>query len=120
MGGGDIGDADDYVAKGKWYPSAAQKVKALIRAGPEPGKGDDPLWCVICRKRFNSHGVFNGHLSGKEQHSAGVALPPRKSRGSIHRAAPADGFAPLAAQVKNTSAPCVRKAKTWRLTPSSR
>ena len=29
-------------------------------------KGPDPLWCVVCRKRFASQGVFDSHLTGKK------------------------------------------------------
>jgi hypothetical protein len=65
MGGGSIGDAEDYVAKGKWYSNEKQMNERRAEAFSRP-KGDDPLWCVTCRKRFGSKGVFDGHLTGKK------------------------------------------------------
>ena len=62
----DPGDPSDYEAKGRWYPSEKQALQKLMKRGPDPGRGDDPLWCVACQKRFNSHGVFKGHLMGKK------------------------------------------------------
>eukprot|EP01047_Picozoa_sp_COSAG01_P054273 COSAG01_NODE_5910_length_3959_cov_2.072539_4_plen_267_part_00 len=63
---GSIGDAGDVTVKGKWYPSEAARLKKLAALGPEPGRGDDPLWCVACQRRFASPGVFQGHLAGKK------------------------------------------------------
>lgn len=77
-----IGDAGDFEAKGKWYPSESQKLKQLAAMGPEPGRGDDPLWCVTCRKRFKSRGVFNGHLTGKK-HIAGLRAAGRSAEADL-------------------------------------
>lgn len=65
MGRNSIGDAGDWVAKGKWYPGEKQMRAARIKAHSAP-KGADPLWCVVCRKRFGSQGVFDSHLTGKK------------------------------------------------------
>ena len=64
MGKNSIGDASDYVAKGKWYPGEKQMRANRLKA--DVPKGDDPLWCVVCRKRFGSQGVFDSHLTGKK------------------------------------------------------
>ena len=64
MGKNSIGDASDYVAKGKWYPGEKQMRANRLKA--DVPKGDDPLWCVVCRKRFKSPGVFQSHLTGKK------------------------------------------------------
>ncbi len=65
MGKNSIGDAGDWVAKGKWYPGEKQMRENRMRAHAAP-KGPDPLWCVVCRKRFASQGVFESHLTGKK------------------------------------------------------
>lgn len=60
-----IGDAADTVFKGKWYPND-KTVRENRAANFSVPKGDDPLWCVVCRKRFKSKGVYDGHLTGKK------------------------------------------------------
>ena len=65
MGKGTIGDASDWVPKGKWYPGEKQMREARMKAHAAP-RGPDPLWCVVCRKRFASQGVFDSHLTGKK------------------------------------------------------
>ena len=65
MGKNSIGDAGDWVAKGKWYPGEKQMRENRMKAHAVP-KGPDPLWCVVCRKRFASQGVFDSHLTGKK------------------------------------------------------
>ena len=59
------GDAGDINPKGKWYPSWKKQYQSRKEAFAVP-KGDDPLWCVVCRKRFKSTGVFQSHLTGKK------------------------------------------------------
>ena len=62
---GSIGDAGDAVHKGNWYSGEKQMYQRQAEANSVP-KGPDPLWCVVCRKRFKSSGVFDGHLTGKK------------------------------------------------------
>eukprot|EP01052_Picozoa_sp_SAG31_P041100 SAG31_NODE_6137_length_2153_cov_2.266796_2_plen_240_part_00 len=56
--------------KGTWYKSEKQKRREAMLAGPAPGRGDDPLWCRYCQKRFAKKTVFDAHLPGKKHLAA--------------------------------------------------